>query len=254
MNPSSDLERCRELLGELGWPWAAERLSELVEQAVREQLPLHGFLQQVAAAEHEARQTHRVASWLKRSGLPVGKTLESFDFTFAHGVERRKVEMLATCQFAANRETVLILGPSGVGKTHLASALGVRAVTNGFTVWFVTADELIEMLRRDEQAPATRIRQRRYLTSRVLVIDELGFQALDRGDAHRLFRLINHRYERVSTIITSNKGIRDWPAMLAGDEALATAILDRVLHHCHVLSIDGASYRLRHIEAHLAEA
>ena len=102
---------------------------------------------------------------------------------------------------------MLILGPSGVGKPHLASALGVRAVTNGFTVWFVTADELIEMLRRDEQAPATRIRQRRYLTSRVLVIDEVGFPALD-----------------------------------------------RVLHHCHVLSIDGASYRLRHLEAHLAEA
>ena len=109
------------------------------------------------------------------------------------------------------------------------------------------------MLREDEKSGSVRAWQRRYMTSKVLIIDELGFQALDRGDAHRLFRLINHRYERASTVITSNKGIREWPAMLAGDEALAAAILDRLLHHCHVLQVDGHSYRLRHIERQLAE-
>ena len=254
MSTTSDLGRSEHLLEQLGWTWASQRLAELMEQAVREKLSLHVFLERVAEAEHESRESHRIAGWLKRSGLPVGKTLESFDFTFAHGVDRRKVELLATCQFATRHETVLVLGPSGVGKTHLATGLAVKAIANGFTVWFVTADELIEMLRRDEQAPLSRIRQRRYLTAKVMVIDELGFQALDRGDAHRLFRLINHRYERASTIITSNKSIRDWPTMLAGDEALTTAILDRLLHHCHVLSIDGASYRLRHLERELSEA
>ncbi len=253
MSRTSDLERSEKLLTQLGWTWASQRLAELIEQAVRQKLSLHAFLEQVADAEHEAREAHRVTGWLKRSGLPVGKTLENFDFTFAHGADRRKVELLATCEFATRHETVLVLGPSGVGKTHLAAGLAVRAIANGFSVWFVCADELIEMLRRDEQASASRIRQRRYFTAKILVIDELGFQALDRGDAHRLFRLINHRYERASTIITSNKSVRDWPAMLAGDEALATAILDRLLHHCHVLSIDGASYRLRHLESQLAQ-
>ncbi|MEX0652696.1 MAG: IS21-like element helper ATPase IstB [Phycisphaeraceae bacterium] len=253
MSRTSDLARSEKLLEQLGWTWAGQRLAELIEQAVREKLSLHAFLERVAEAEHAARETHRVAGWLKRSGLPVGKTLENFDFTFAHGVDRRKVELLATCEFATRHETILVLGPSGVGKTHLAAGVGVKAVANGFSVWFVTADALIEMLRRDEQAPAARIRQRRYLTAKVLVIDELGFQTLDRGDAHTLFRLINHHYERASTIITSNKSIRDWPTMLAGDEALTTAILDRLLHHCHVLSIDGASYRLRHLEQQLGE-
>jgi DNA replication protein DnaC len=253
MSQTSDLERSGKLLTQLGWTWAGQRLAELIERAVREKLSLHAFLELVAEAEHEARETHRITGWLKRSGLPVGKTLENFDFTFAHGVDRRKVELLATCEFATRHETVLVLGPSGIGKTHLAAGLAVKAITNGFGVWFVTADDLTQMLHRDEQAPASRIRQRRYLTAKVLVIDELGFQVLDRGEAHRLFRLINQRYERASTIITSNKSIRDWPTILAGDEALATAILDRLLHHCHVLSIDGPSYRLRHLESQLSQ-
>jgi DNA replication protein DnaC len=244
---SSGLDQPRHLLAQLGWLFAGERLADLVEQAVREQRSLGAFLELVAQVEHQHREETRVASWLKHSGLPVGKTLASFDFLFARGLDQAKVQLLATCEFARRQETVLILGPSGVGKTHVAAGLGVQAIQNGFSVWFTGADELIALLRRDEEAPSGRIRQRRYLTVKVLILDELGFQALDRADAHRLFRLINHRYERASTIITSNKSIREWPAMLAGDEALATAILDRLLHHCHVLAIDGQSYRLRQL-------
>jgi DNA replication protein DnaC len=194
-----------------------------------------------------------VRTSLKLSGLSSAKTLDSFDFAFQRGVDRGKVELLATCEFARRRDNVLLLGPPGVGKTHLATGLGTRAVQNGFSVAFMSADELVEQLRRDDASANRRPRRRKYMSSSVLIVDELGFQALDRRDAHLLFKVISYRYERGSTIITSNKSIREWPEMLAGDDALATAILDRILHHCHVLNIDGRSFRLREIERQLGE-
>lgn len=244
---NSQLDPTRKLLEQLGWPHAGGRLAEVLEQAVRQAESLTGFLNLLAQAEHEARELYRVQTWLKRSGLPVGKTLESFDFTFARGLEKGKIELLATCEFARRQENVLILGPSGVGKTHLAAGLGVKAIGNGFAASFVLADQLLDSLRQDEASPNKQVSRRRYLTAKILIVDELGFQAMDKADAHRFFRLINYRYERGSTILTSNKSIREWPEMFAGDEALATAILDRLLHHCHVVSIDGKSYRLKHL-------
>jgi len=147
----------------------------------------------------------------------------------------------------------LLLGPPGVGKSHLATGFGVKAAENGFAVVFMNADDLIEILRKDEAIDNRKLRRRRYMNASLLIIDELGFQALDRHSAHLLFRVISQRYERGSIIITSNKGIRDWPDIFAGDDVLATAILDRLLHHCHVVQIDGRSYRLKHIELSLNE-
>src|SRR5512133_466561 len=243
-------DRCRRRLEQVGFGHSSNVLAELLSQAVTEQLSLAGFLELLLSSEKRHREEKRMRTWLKWSGLPVGKTIESYDFGFGRGVDKAKVELLATCEFARRKESVLLLGPAGVGKTHLAAGLGVKLIGSGCPVWFVLADQLVEMMRRDE-ANQRRIGMRKYMTCRVLIIDELGFQALDRADANRLFRVINHRYERGSTIITSNKSIREWPAMLAGDEALATAILDRLLHRCHVLPIDGASYRLRHLDQRL---
>jgi DNA replication protein DnaC len=254
MSAQSDLDRTRGLLSNVGFEFAVQILPELVERGVREKASLSGFLDLVLTTERDAREERRVRTSLKLSGLSAAKTLESFDFTFARGVDRRKIELLATCEFARRRENVLLLGPPGVGKTHLALGLGVKAVTNGFSVASMTADELLDQLRRDDAAGLRRMQRRRYWTAAVLVIDELGFQALDRRDAHLLFKVLSSRYERTSTIITSNKSIREWPEMIAGDEMLATVILDRLLHHCHVVQIDGRSFRLREVQLKESDA
>lgn len=250
---TSELETSRNLLVELGLEHASEILLELLERAVREKLSLVKFLEWVAGKELEFREDRRVKALLGSSGLPIGKTLNHFDFHFQKGVEKARVELLSTCEFVRRKENLLLLGPPGVGKSHLAAGLGVKAAENGFAVVFINADDLIDLLRKDENVEYKKIRRRRYMNASLLIIDELGFQALDRRDAHLFFKVISQRYERGSVIITSNKGIREWPEILANDEVLATAILDRLLHHCHVIQIDGRSYRLKHIDLGLNE-
>lgn len=246
---TTDLDRCRRLLEELGFELVPQVLPELLERTVREDLSFSNCLEMLLDSERQFREERRIKTSLRLSGLPVGKTLEEYDFAFQRGIPKDKIELLGTCEFARRKENVLLLGPPGVGKSHLAAALGVKAIQNGFSVAFMTTDELIARLRRDEEAGQhRRASRRRYMTVAVLVLDELGFQALDRREAHLLFKLVSYRYERGSTIITSNKGIRDWPETLAGDEVLATAILDRLLHHCHIVSIDGRSFRMRQME------
>lgn len=245
----SSLERHRTLLKSLGFEFTPDRLPELLEESVREEHSLPDFLEHLLIQERQAREERRVKTALKLSGLSLGKTLEEYDFAFQRGLNKHQLDLLATTEFARRKENVLFLGPPGVGKSHLAQGLGIRAIQNGFSVTFTTADQLIDKLRRDEQSQSRQRHRRKFMSTSVLIIDELGFQSLDRKDAHLLFKVISYRYERGATIITSNKSISQWPDMLAGDEILATAILDRLLHHCHVVNIDGRSFRLRQMEA-----
>jgi len=239
-------------LASVGLDHPASCLPELIEEATREGLSATAFLDLILTRQLERKDERRVQTMLKLSGLPQGKTLEDFDWAFQPRVDRRQIEALATCSYIREKTNVLFLGPPGVGKSHLATALGVKAIKNGFSVAHFLLDDLMHVLRADAAIPPARLRAKRYFNCALLIIDEVGFRPLDRIEANLFFRLVSARYERGSIVLTSNKHVRDWPAIFADDEILTTAILDRLLHHVHILSIDGRSYRLRQLDALLA--
>jgi DNA replication protein DnaC len=243
-----DLDTTRERLGRLGLVHAAEHLGDELAQAVKESWPPHRFLDRLLEEELRHREERRMRTSLRLSGLPTGQTLGSFDFAFQPSVERSRIETLATCAWIREKESLLIQGPPGVGKTHLGIALGVRAIENGFSVAFHRLEDLLAALKRDADVHPARLRQRKHMNVALLVIDEIGFEPMTRQEASLFFRLVSYRYGRGSILITTNKGVAEWPSVLAGDEVLATAILDRLLHRSHVLNISGRSYRLRELE------
>ncbi len=250
--PTVDLDTTRQRLERLGLLHAAERLDALLSDAVKHDSSPHQILDRLLEAELERREERRLQTSLRLSALPTGQTLANFDFAFQPSVERSRIETLATCQWVRDNRTLLIQGPPGVGKTHLAVALGVKAIEHGFGVVFYRLDELLPLMRRDADLPPSLLRRKKYINTGLLILDEVGFEPMSRQDATLFFRLVSHRYQKGAILITTNKGVEAWPELLAGDEVLATAILDRLLHHSYVLNIKGRSYRLRELEAALA--
>jgi len=246
--PKVDLDTIRDRLHRVGLPRAADELEHLVSEAVQGNISPHRFLDRLLEEELGQREERRIRTSLKLSALPTGQTLANFDFAFQPSVERGRIETLATCQWIRENRTLLMQGPPGVGKSHLAAALGVKAIENGFGVMFYRLEELLSALRRDAELTPAKLRRKKYLSTSLLIIDEVGFEPMTRQEASLFFRLVSHRYQRGSILITTNKGIKDWPEILAGDEVLATAILDRLLHNSYVLDIKGRSYRLRDLE------
>jgi DNA replication protein DnaC len=246
--PATDVDALKKRLWALEWEFAAEALSDQLTDAAKEAWSPMAFLDALIRYELERREERRVRLALKISGIPSGQTLSNFDFAFQPAVERSRVETLATCGWIREQYTLLIQGPPGVGKTHLAVALGVKAIETGFSVCFYRLDDLLHTMKKQGDVPAERLKYKKYMASNLLIIDEMGFQTLTREEANLFFRLVNYRYQRGAICLTTNKSIQDWPEFLAGDEVLATAILDRLLHASHVFNVRGRSYRLKELD------
>ncbi len=220
------------------------QLDAVCEQAAQRELDYKSFLTQALQVEWQGRYLRGVETRLRQARFPWVKTLDQFDFDFQPSLDRRQVRELAGLAFVERAHNVVILGPPGVGKTHLAIALGVKAVEAGYSVLFLTLETLMTRLNRavHENRLERTLKQLTY--PKVLIIDELGYLPLNRLEASLFFRLVARRYERASLIITSNKRFLDWGEVF-NDPVLATAVLDRLLHHATTLNIKGESYRLR---------
>ena len=181
---------------------------------------------------------------MRSSRLPAIKTLQQFDFTFQPSLRREQIKSLHELAFIKRRENVIFFGPPGVGKTHLAISLAIAAAESGRRVYYGTLVDLIESLERARAAGQLARRLRVLYHPALLIVDEIGYLPVSRDGAVLFFQLINHRYERASTVLTSNKGFEEWGAVM-GDEVMAAALIDRLLHHCHVVNIRGNSYRMR---------
>ncbi len=196
------------------------------------------FLDQLLEEEVAAKDKRRVDTAMKIAGLPMAKTIEEYDFTFHPHLDKKAVMELFDLTFLAKHENVIFLGPPGVGKTHLAIALAIKACYHGFKVYFTTMHTLIAKL-KESQAKG-----KAYLNSSLVIVDEVGYLPVNNQEAYLFFQFISYRYEKSSTIITSNKSFSDWQELF-GDQVIASAILDRLLHHSKVVNIKGHSYRLQ---------
>ena len=237
-------DRLRAMLADLKMPGALEAVDGILAQADSGAATAGEAIEQLLDAQIALRNNRRLNTAMRASRLPAVKTLGQFDFAFQPSVKREQIESLHELGFLDRRENVIFLGPPGVGKTHLAISLAIAAAESGRRVYYGTLTALIESL-VDAKAAGQLSRRLRVLTHpALLVVDEIGYLPVSQDGAVLFFQLINARHERASTVLTSNKGFEEWGGVL-GDEIMATALIDRLLHHCHIVNIRGNSYRMR---------
>ena len=202
------------------------------------------ILDHLLSEEVRSKRPKRYETKLRYSSFPFRKTIDEFDFSFQPSIDKSVINDLMTLRFIHNRENLVFLGPPGVGKTHLSVAIGMHALQSDISVYYVSAVKLVQALRKEFMRDSLNTFLRKYARYPLMIIDEVGYLPLNREESDLLFQLVSYRYEKCSTIFTSNKSFSEWGEVL-GDQVMASAVLDRVLHHSIVVNIRGESYRLK---------
>ena len=242
--PASRRETIRAMLADLKMPGALEAIDGVLSKADSGSVSAAEAIQELLGAQITLRNNRRLQAAMRSSRLPAVKTLEEFDFTFQPSIKREQIENLAELSFMERKENVVLLGPPGVGKTHLAIGLAIAAAQRGRRVYYGTLAELISSLEEARAAGNLKHRLSVLTAPSLMVVDEIGYLPVSQTGAVLFYQLMSRRYEHASTVLTSNKGFEEWGQVL-GDEVMAAALIDRVLHHCHIVNIRGNSYRMR---------
>lgn len=248
----SQRDSIRGMLADLKMPGSLEAVDGILSEIDGGKLAATDAIRRLLSAQITLRNNRRLQAAMRSSRLPAVKTLESFDFSFQPSIKREQIESLHELGFVERKENVVLLGPPGVGKTHLAISLAIAAAQWGRRVYYGTLIDLITSLEEAQAAGQLKRRLAVLTHPSLLVVDEIGYLPVNHAGAVLFFQLMNRRYEHASTVLTSNKGFEDWGAVF-GDDVMAAALIDRVLHHCHLVNIRGNSYRMReHTELYRA--
>jgi len=229
----------------LGLTFMAEHYAQLAAKAAHNQIGHQDYLAQLIRGELDLRHDRATARRIRNARFPVVKTLDQFTWSWPKKINRMAIQNLYRLQFMEDKANVIFLGTVGLGKTHLAAALGYTACLAGKSVLFTTAVDAINTLAAAQAASRLKVEMKKYLAPSLLILDELGYLPIDKHGADLLFQVISQRYERGSTIITSNRAYKKWPEIFNNDSTLTSALLDRLLHHAETMVIEGLSYRMK---------
>ncbi len=235
----------KEVIGELKLPWVLENHEHEIAEAARKNRSHHELLARLLCGEAEARRARSVERRLSAAKLPMARDIESFDWTWPKAINREQVRHLFTFSFMRQKANVVLIGTVGLGKTHIAAALARQACERGSSVLFTSAVDIINTLAAQRGQHTFQRVLRRYTRPDLLVVDELGYLPVDRVGAELLFQVLGERYEKASTVITTNRVYKEWALTFANDATLTSAVLDRVVHHCETIVIEGQSYRMK---------